>query len=338
MRVARSITILAIIATVAMLHINAATLVVGSCLKGRQFTTIQEAVSASAPNGTVLVCPGTYPEQITIGFPLTVKGLTSSSSQGVIIAVPASGLTGDPPSQIVVENTTGVGISDIILDGSGLTSNSSVGISLNTARAIISNSVFRNMNTAVSSSSGTDKSNLIFQNNVIHDVSIGISLRETATAITGNSIVSKSVGIFGGNASSLDPIGNITISDNVFNGGGIMLWDLYDGPTISGNTISNGGISLSFSFGGLITGNRISGTSTGITCEQAGVATVSKNKVARVATAIAVYSYSYDDPVGGAFMSDNIVNEAQCGVYLSGDESLVSGSNIYHNTTSGICR
>ena len=46
-------------------QIMAATVQVGTCRHGVvTFATIQSAVNASTAGGTVLVCPGTYPEQV----------------------------------------------------------------------------------------------------------------------------------------------------------------------------------------------------------------------------------------------------------------------------------
>lgn len=56
------------------------------------FATIQAAVSAVPFGATVLVCPGTYAEQVMITQPLTLKGVTDGVSGAAIIAVPAGGL------------------------------------------------------------------------------------------------------------------------------------------------------------------------------------------------------------------------------------------------------
>ena len=54
----------------------AQTVAVGTCMSGATvFTTIQEAVNAAAPGSTVTICPGNYPEQVTITKALTLTGV-----------------------------------------------------------------------------------------------------------------------------------------------------------------------------------------------------------------------------------------------------------------------
>src|SRR5213075_3305060 len=66
---------------------------VGSCLQGLpHFSTIQAAVNAVPPGSTVFVCPGTYPEQVSIGQPLTLRGIAFNNQDRPTITVPE----GDP--------------------------------------------------------------------------------------------------------------------------------------------------------------------------------------------------------------------------------------------------
>ncbi len=51
---------------------------VGTCQpKLQQFPTITAAVNAVPPYSTILVCPGTYPEQINLYQPVTLQGVAS---------------------------------------------------------------------------------------------------------------------------------------------------------------------------------------------------------------------------------------------------------------------
>jgi hypothetical protein len=96
------------------LPLSASSVAVGTCEPALpHFTTIQAAINASALGGTVLVCPGTYPEQISIYHPLTLKGVDNNGSNLALITMPAGG-TGD---QVYVQ-ATNVNISDLTIDGS----------------------------------------------------------------------------------------------------------------------------------------------------------------------------------------------------------------------------
>jgi hypothetical protein len=115
----------------------AQTINVGACTSGGvTYKTIQEAVNAATSGSTVQVCPGNYPEQVLITKPLTVEGVTSrrgsSAAAAVILPPPggvvanATGLTsgGAEAAQILVQNTDGVNLTNLAVDGTdnGITS------------------------------------------------------------------------------------------------------------------------------------------------------------------------------------------------------------------------
>src|ERR1700686_617763 len=108
----------------------AANYAVGSCKPSlTSYPTISVAVSTVPPGSTVEVCPNTYPEQVTIAQPLTLKGVTSGNAGQAVITVPSAGLavvtTGFSNSiapQVAVTATAGpVNISDLTVDGTGNT-------------------------------------------------------------------------------------------------------------------------------------------------------------------------------------------------------------------------
>src|ERR1700687_5029369 len=89
----RVLFLLAIGLALAVHPMLAATSAVGTCKPSLpSFTTISAAVSTVPPGSTVLVCPGTYSEQVTIAQPLTLKGITSGNAGQAVITVPGSGL------------------------------------------------------------------------------------------------------------------------------------------------------------------------------------------------------------------------------------------------------
>src|SRR5246127_5853953 len=66
--------------------------VVGTCKpKLTSFTTIQAAVTKVPPGSTVLVCPGIYPEQVTISQSLTLQGIADSNLDEAILVIPTGG-------------------------------------------------------------------------------------------------------------------------------------------------------------------------------------------------------------------------------------------------------
>ena len=107
---------------------QAGTVAVGSCKKGvTSFPTIQKAVSA-APVGSIIdVCPGTYPEQVSITKNLTLIGVLAGTAEAPTVVPPSGGLVtnatdpsggGPVAAQIVVSSpATSVTIQRITVDG-----------------------------------------------------------------------------------------------------------------------------------------------------------------------------------------------------------------------------
>ena len=108
---------------------RASTVVVGSCKPSlTSFSTIQAAVNAAPAGSTIDVCPGTYPEQVTISAKsLTLIGIPAGTSDAAVLIPPPGGLAinatdiggGAVAAQIFVENSTGVTISHLTVDGNG---------------------------------------------------------------------------------------------------------------------------------------------------------------------------------------------------------------------------
>ena len=108
----------------------ASTVVVGTCQPHLQsYSTISQAVSSVPSSSIILVCPGSYAEQVTITQPLTLKGVPSANTSNPTIVVPAGGLTKSviaPTNgvtmyfQVLVQGTESgnVNISNLAVDGS----------------------------------------------------------------------------------------------------------------------------------------------------------------------------------------------------------------------------
>jgi hypothetical protein len=164
----RSISIIGITILLALSIAQAATtstttFAVGTCepaLTG--YPTISQAVAAVPPNSTILVCPGTYPEQVVITQPLTLTGVKIGNADAAVITSPAAGVIqnatspafnqfNDTPiaAQVLIQNTGPVNVNNIAVDGSNNADDCSqglniVGIYYQSASGTINHSATRN--------------------------------------------------------------------------------------------------------------------------------------------------------------------------------------------------
>jgi hypothetical protein len=138
-------------------RIWAETVTVGACASGTRYKTIQAAVDAVSSGSTVNVCPGNYLEQVLITKPLTLQGAVSRRAGAAVILSPSSGLvanatslaSGNPlAAQILVQNSDGVTIQNVAVDGSdnGLTACSPIliGVYYQNASGTLNRVVTRN--------------------------------------------------------------------------------------------------------------------------------------------------------------------------------------------------
>jgi hypothetical protein len=113
--------LLALSAQVPLASAKTITYTVGSC-SPTSYPTIQEALDATPSPNVVKVCPGTYAEQLIIGIPVTVEGISNGNLSGATIAVPAGGLqisSGEVAAQVFVQSSGEVNLSNLIVDGTG---------------------------------------------------------------------------------------------------------------------------------------------------------------------------------------------------------------------------
>jgi parallel beta-helix repeat protein len=104
----------------------ASSVTVGLCPgPGTHYTTIQAAVTAVSGGSTVKVCPGNYPEQVTITKNLTLIGVMSGTSDAAVVTVPMGGLVtnnvmdifGFPTAAQIFVKDAVVTISHMTVDG-----------------------------------------------------------------------------------------------------------------------------------------------------------------------------------------------------------------------------
>jgi hypothetical protein len=196
---------------------------VGLCsAAGTHYTTIQAAVTAAealATPRTVRVCPGTYTEQVVLTDSLTLEGVTNGTNDLVVITPPSGGVAanttdvcpgtysayctnGTPiAAQILVENTTGVTISNLTVDGFGnqlpvCSSTDLMGILFQNASGIVDHVAARNEVTGdtvngcqtgkgIYIESSTGSSTVTVENSSVHNYSKnGITARYPGTTLT----------------------------------------------------------------------------------------------------------------------------------------------------------
>lgn len=265
--------------------LSATSVVVGTCQPALpHFGTIQAAINASAQGGTVLVCPGTYPEQLQIFHPLTLKGVDSSGSNIALITMPPGGVG----AQIYVQ-ATNVNLSDITVDGTGngatVCGQGPTGIYYWLSSGTINHVAIRNefpttgpiadCNTGDGVFVGTNDtgaSNVIVENSSIHGFQAnGVEVRGRGASATikfnsigGNVVGPTSNGIaiwFGGSGSvtsnSIINVQEPVVFPNQFFAGFGIIVQCSQGVTISQNTIGDTqtGIVVSSDFCSSTTGN-----------------------------------------------------------------------------------
>jgi parallel beta-helix repeat protein len=141
----------------------AGTVFVGGC-GTPSFATIQDGVNHATAGSTVDVCPGTYPEQVSINKRLTLQGIAVGIADQAIVAAPAGGVVANTVSlttgesiaaQIWVHDAAGVTISNLTVDGSGngisACSPDLIGIYYQDASGVVNHVVARNQTAGLTS-------------------------------------------------------------------------------------------------------------------------------------------------------------------------------------------
>jgi len=285
----------------------AASYAVGTCKPTLpSFENISTAVSSVPPSSTVLVCPGTYPEQVTISQPLTLTGVAISNSAQAVITVPAGGfltlapdaLFGPLSPQVMV--TAGpVTLTNITVDGTGFNSGNLcsgylVGIfyasgSSGTVNEVTTRKHFHygcGIGILAANETSTNES-VTIQNSSFHDFDgYGINVATNQTPPTLTATI-KGNTVDGGDAASTGiatyhNAGSVT--GNIVSAG--VALDLVAPASTASGKITNSGIGIVIAIDGAsATSNKISKSEKGIVI-LAGGATVQSNTITRATTGI----------------------------------------------------
>jgi len=263
------------------------------------FSTIQGAVNAVPLNTTILVCPGTYSEQVVISQPLTLKGVVQGTSGAAVITVPAGGLVlnantsqfGLSTAQLLVQNTVGVTVSDIAVDGTGSGCVPGAGRTFGieyykvgtpndgTSAGKIENVVVRNQQDGCGFLVGeggegilSDTSFITISSNEVHNIDrTGIIAYAGQNSITSNSVQSVENGIAVTAATTQTVVSQNAISNLTSNEGftTIGLWAESGAAKMTMNTIASStgfgyGIYSDFTAGTIANGNNVNAVTYGV--------------------------------------------------------------------------
>lgn len=354
----------------------AVTVQVGGCLNIVNFTTIQAAINAVPPGSIIKVCPGNYPEQLLITKKLTLMGIVSGTQDAVVISPPPGGLSvntsdlrGPVAAQILVQNATGVLITNLTVDGKGNNYNNDDlrGVLYQDASGTVNHVAVRNevpgdIPTGIQSGQGimvetttSASAVLTVQNSSVHNYNKnGILARYTGAVLnaTGNyvqgygptSIIAQN-GIelaFSGAAGIIK--GN-TVIDNFYiptdsSASDILLYEAAEsGVVVSGNTAGNSNIAIALfaatpgTYGDnvSVTGNKIFGTSTfdGIDACSNGN-TITGNFIFNSAQSGVHLDASCGTTGTGNAVSGNTIEESACAGILDDTGSNTFGTNTYY--------
>ncbi len=301
--------------------------VVGTCSPGTPFPTIQAAVDAASNASTVKVCPGAYPEQVTINKSLTLTGL--SLGRSAVIVPPAGGFvlngySGSFPfaAQVLVQSAT------VTINNIGVDANSAgvsclrvgrwIGIAYQLASGSVKNSAIRNGPTCADSTAilAESTTGLKIANDSIHDCVDCIALIGAAnTTVSSSAIIQGIVSYFGVDVKNSP--GPTTISGNTISGIETGVYAVNSGGvSVTGNIITTNpyaiGIQLIGASNHLVQNNRISNANQAIAIDDTGA--TGTNKVIQ-----------------------NTINDANCGISVGPSSVDTVSPNALYVTGGWYC-
>jgi nitrous oxidase accessory protein NosD len=310
--------------------LQALTYEVGGCKTGSgyvNFTTISAAVVGVPAGTTIQVCPGVYPEQVTITQPLTLLGIRSGNANRAVITInPNGNLAPNVTSvvsglafyaQVLVQNVSPAGLVNLIgitVDGSG----DNAGCSAETLAGIF----------YASSTSGT-VNQVTARNQVNGGCGWGIWVENADATSQTITIENSSVhngGFDGGGIAALSfspPTLAATISGNFLSNAGNFGIDDSSSGGIAGNVLTSGPTGIFVEADALtVSANTVADSGLGI--ETKGASTVVANKLSNVGDSIALF------PDVAATIKSNTIKNTFCGIDFSGGSSsgTISGNVI----------
>ncbi len=311
------------------LKAGASAVAVGNCIPQiTSYNTISEAVAAVPANSTVLVCPGTYPEQITFSTALTLRGYSRTSPP--VITVPAEGLTGPQVSVVSLDGfapPVTVNLINLVVDGSGAAD--AIGIAYYSDSGLLSQLELRNQSVAITiNGDPVDENTVDLADSYIHDFT-NTGIGTFSVGATSNFVNVRRNRIQSNNSSvqwgieSYSTEGSITDNILVLKGGtALLLNNFFPGVTVERNYIAGANVGIDSQIGVQVFGN-----------------VIQNNILLNDATGIIVEDMRGADLITGNTIGQSSVQaiELQC-TSLSNvvDDNLIYGAPIgVANVTSG---
>jgi hypothetical protein len=318
---------------------------VGTCRpRLKSFATIQTAVSSVPAGSTVLLCPGTYSEQVTISQPLSLQGLADSNLDEAIITIPSGGLTTIVPSvaganvtpQVLVQTTGIVNITNITTDGTGGDSactNWLAGIfyASGSSGAVVRVRTRNEIDTGCgvgiwTENGGTTGTWIQVHGSSVHDSdAAGIVLAAGASSSLNVDLRDNFVST-NGTTSTIDILTSGVsgeIRDNDLMGGLAGVFDQSARLSLNANGISSAQFGVVLLAAGTMQSNDIMNTAEGVSLAVPG-ATLQGNRITESSTAAVEFNCNT------ANVSHNVINDALVG--LSDVPANFDGTNTFANT------
>ena len=307
----------------------ASRLVVGNCTtqKTLVFSTIQAAINAARTTGgdTVAICPGTYPEQLTISYPVTLSGLNANNSSAPVISTPPAGLVnslgfGAVAAHVGVINQASVNINNLAIDSTGN----------NLPCANNSGNIFIFGIAYMAASSGTVK-NVDLRNQfggtppLTCGTGTGIGIMQGSNVTVQNSMIERFD--FGGvyvNGSLGNILNNMIMGPGVGQGLTNMIF-FNDGAT--GYATGNRMIDLNSS-----PVNNSPVGSCGLAIQRSTGVQLSNNTVGNTQCGIALYGADGNSITGNQIFGSTVSD----GVYLCGNTNIVTGNTIASSAQAAV--
>lgn len=315
---------------VATAFATAKTTAIGSCRPDLpSFNTFSDAISGSPDGSTILVCPGTYPEQFTVDRNLTITGIQSGNSGLPVIVPPATGLAGNivtynvasgflgnafVAAQIIVSPGVKLNISNVSLDTSNLPNCNAlpIGIYFADSSGTVNHVAFRNQN-----------ANCFNPNNPYGDA---IFVQSDGTQPASVNVLNSSFHNPGwmavhadGAGASVNLTGNTAVGPGPTAGNGILIeWGATAG-SITNNSISNALLNSQITgFWGILLNN----------C--GGGSTVNNNSLSNT-------QYGINVICSNNTITNNLTFNTQLdGIYICGSNNTVKANTINDSGRAGV--